>query len=129
MSQAPERPKAAVRIASLLMAVLFLLSAALQYNDPDPLIWIALYVSAALASLTSSRSPARAWPPALVGGISLVWAVAIGIRLEPGSPGRMFDEFGMESVAIEEAREATGLLIVAAWMVFLLLYARFRSRR
>ena len=41
-------------IANGIMAAMFLLSAVLQYNDPDPLRWIALYAAAALACATDS---------------------------------------------------------------------------
>ena len=34
-----------------MMAVLFLIAAALQYNDPDPLRWMAIYGLAVLACL------------------------------------------------------------------------------
>ncbi|KAB2910360.1 MAG: hypothetical protein F9K40_02775, partial [Kofleriaceae bacterium] len=39
--------------ANVLFAALFLLSAGLQYNDPDPGIWIAIYVAAAVATLAA----------------------------------------------------------------------------
>jgi len=36
---------------NLLMVVLFLLSASVQLNDPDPMLWISVYVLAAAFSM------------------------------------------------------------------------------
>jgi hypothetical protein len=36
----------------------------------------------------------------------------------------MFDAWEMKSPSVEEAREASGLLIVAVWMIVLLVRAR-----
>jgi hypothetical protein len=40
----------------------------------------------------------------------------------------MFDAWEMKSLAVEEAREASGLVIVAAWMAVLLIRAGRRAR-
>jgi hypothetical protein len=64
------------RAANLLMLLMFLFSVVVQYNDPDPFLWMTIY---ALAEL--------------------------------------FAEFEMKGdLAVEVAREAGGLLIVAVWM-------------
>ena len=51
----------------LLAAACFVLVAALQYNDPDPYVWIAIYGAAALVSWLQRRRPARSIPAVLVG--------------------------------------------------------------
>jgi hypothetical protein len=99
------------------MAVLFAFAAVVQYNDPDPLRWMAVY---GLAMLTCVRALAARLPrllPALVGLGALVWAGT----LAPGvvgrvSVGELFQSYGMLSMAVEEGREMGGLLIVAVWM-------------
>ena len=53
----------------------------------------------------------------LVGAVALGWAIGIMV----GGPGsvnylHMFDAWEMQSANAEQAREATGLLIVAGWM-------------
>lgn len=37
-----------MKLFNVVMIVIFLLSAALQYNDPDPLVWIGLYLYGAV---------------------------------------------------------------------------------
>ena len=47
----------------------------------------------------------------------------------PAQYSHMFDAWEMKSVSVEEAREATGLLIVAAWMAVLLVRQRRGGKR
>lgn len=109
------------RVASAVMAALFAFAAAVQVNDPDPIRWAALYGTACAVSLAAalSRIPA----PAVCGAVSLIafaWAAAI-LADGPGPSDylRMFDAWEMRSEPIEEAREASGLLIVGVWMAVL----------
>jgi Transmembrane family 220, helix len=109
------------RIADWTMTVLFVFAAAVQLNDPDPVPWVAVYGGAAAATAARAwrgRVP-RVLPLGLAGG-TLAWALAIAMR-GPAAAAyfRMFDEWEMQSLPIEQAREATGLLVVAAWMIVL----------
>jgi hypothetical protein len=102
------------------MAVLFGLAAALQYNDPDPLRWMAIYGLAGLACLLALTGRLSRLPPVLVGLAALGWA----LTLAPGVVGRvslgeLFESYAMKSSPVEEAREMGGLLLVAAWMAVL----------
>ena len=55
---------------------------------------------------------------AILAGIAIAWAAAIGVRVGGGdSYLHMFDAWEMKTPAIEEAREAIGLVIVAGWML------------
>ena len=94
------------------MAVLFLFAVAVQYNDPDPLRWMAIYGLAALACGLVARRPAS---PA--GARALVGLAALGgpRPSRPGVVGRvsvgdLFESFAMKSQPVEEAREMGGLL-------------------
>jgi hypothetical protein len=102
-----------------LMAALFAVAVAVQYNDPDPLRWMALYGAACLvAVLVAVRGTVARATPIVVGTIALIWsgywastsAAALRIYIH------MFDAWEMKNTPIEEAREASGLLIVALWM-------------
>lgn len=112
------------------MALLFAFSAAVQFNDPDPARWLAIYVVA--CAITAAVAYGREVPRLLLGAVvlvSVIWAVAIAI----GGPAtaayaRMFDAWEMASVSVEEAREASGLLIVGVWMTVLFVRARRRWR-
>ena len=109
-------------------ALLFLFAAVVQYNDPDPLRWVAIYGAACLAS--SMAAAGRPFRPAVVAGIAavaLIWSVAIIFQGQGAAAYRhMFDAWEMTAANVEEARETVGLLIVAAWMTAL---AVWRPRR
>ena len=109
-----------MKAANRLMAVLFAIAAAVQYNDPDPLRWIAIYGLAGLACLLALAGRLPRLAPVLVGLAALVWAAT----LAPGvvgqvSIGDLFESYAMKSAPVEEGREMGGLLIVAAWMTVL----------
>src|SRR5262245_29020078 len=109
-----------MKVANVIMALLFLFSLVVQYNDPDPIRWMAIYGAAALACLWSLRAPVPRWLSAIVGLAAMVW---IGIWmpkvLGQVSFGEMFREAGMATLKIEEGREVIGLILVAIWMVVL----------
>jgi hypothetical protein len=108
------------------MALLFAFAAALQPNDPDPFQWIAIYAAACVLSLVMYFKQ-RVMPAVLLAVmvIALAWAAAIALGGPSASEyGHMFDAWEMKSPSVEEAREASGLLIVAAWMIALLIRAR-----
>lgn len=109
-----------MRVSTVVMGLLFLLALVAQYNDPDPLGWMAIYGAAAVACLLLLGGRLPRWLPAFVGLVALIWAAT----LAPGvvgrvAPGDLFREVTMASPAIEEAREMIGLLIVASWMLVL----------
>lgn len=118
-----------MRLLDLTMVLLFVLAAALQYNDPDPIPWVAIYLAAALVSLTAARG--RRIPRRLAATVAIFaigWAALIAFRGPALSEyGHMFDAWEMKSPAVEEAREASGLVIVAAWMTVLFVRARRRT--
>lgn len=116
-----------LRILSGVMTLLFALAVAVQYNDPDPLGWMAIYGAALVVSALAAWRPGFApWAcPAAVGAIALVWAATIAPRALGKVPlGQMFSRWEMKNVAVEENREMFGLLIVAVWMVVLALASR-----
>jgi hypothetical protein len=98
------------------MGFLFLFSAAVQYNDPDPLRWLGVYLLAAALSFLSLRNLLPWWLYAATGVLAIVWAVGIGVGVDASGYRSMFGEFGMASLEVEEAREAVGLVIIGVWM-------------
>jgi hypothetical protein len=102
------------------MTVVFLCAVAVQYNDPDPGRWMAIYGLAALACGLSLADRLPRPAPILIGLAALIWAATIA----PGVVGRvsvndLFESFTMKSQSVEEAREMGGLLIVTGWMALL----------
>jgi hypothetical protein len=113
------------RILNGVFALMFLASAALQWNDPDPWGWTILYV-AATAACWVPRSIRGSWMlPAGVGLASLSWALWLAPETLPQlRMGDLVQTMKAETPAIELGREMLGLLIVAAWMVALLVVSR-----
>ena len=102
------------------MLLLFLLSMVVQYNDPDPLFWMMIYGSAAMASLLFALQR-LVWPLSLgVGAVALCWAIFLLPHVLEHSHALswadIFGTVGMKTLAIELARELGGLLLVVVWM-------------
>ena len=108
------------------MTALFTLAAVVQVNDPDPLRWIAIYgIAAAISAFAAITSRVPRFAATLLAAAAVAWAVSIAAN----GPGlaeylRMFDAWEMRSAPIEEAREVSGLLIVAGWMTTIALRSR-----
>jgi len=115
------------RYASYVMAALLAVCVALQYNDPDPIRWMAMYGAAMVVSaLLPSKKPLV--PVGyVVAAVALVWSA----YLLYGVWGRMevadlVEKMSEKGGAVEEGRESGGLAIAGFWLVFA---SAFRSRR
>jgi hypothetical protein len=112
---------------NVLLALMFAFSVAVQYNDPDPIRWMAIYGAALVVSVLEIRRRTPRWLPVLVAIVALVWAATIAPRVIGHVRFLdMFASFEMKNEGIEESREMYGLLIVAAWMAVVLLLAERR---
>ena len=103
-----------LRLLAGLMTVLFGLSAAAQWNDPDPLGWIAFYLLAGVTSLGATLG--RAWR--LLERVTAGVAAAVVLALAPALTGartEAFTSLRMESPDDELAREVAGAAIALAW--------------
>ena len=111
-----------LRVLNVVLALGFAAAAVVQWNDPDPLRWMALYGGAAVACL-AWRRVRRGWVvAAVVGAIALAWSVAISVGIERlATVDELFSPMEMKGGPIEESREALGLGIVAAWMGLLVI--------
>ncbi len=109
-----------LKIVTIPMALLFLLSVVVQYNDPDPLGWIAIYGAALATCIIALLGRLPRWLPAVVGVAAALWAaILLPTVLGQVSLSEMFRETGMATLEIEEARETLGLALVAIWMLVL----------
>lgn len=96
--------------------VIYLLCAAVQYNDPDALAWITLYLSAAAMCAARLRKRLPEWLPRLLLIISLLWMGALLPNIiGQVSPRDVAASISMQTSAVEEAREIGGLFLVAFW--------------
>jgi hypothetical protein len=116
--------------ANLLFLVMFALSVVVQFNDPDPVRWIAIYGAAGLACGVTLGGRLRWWLPAAVAAAAGAWSATIAPRVVGRVPWRrMFEAWEMRDLGVEESREMYGLLIVAVWMTVLAIRARRSAKR
>ena len=112
-------PTRVLRPLNIAMTIGFLLCAAVQYNDPDPVQWMTIYGAAAGACLLSLRGRLPRWVAVLVAVVALAWSVAVA----QGMVGRIAvsEILTLSNVTLlaEEGRETLGLLIVGLWMIVL----------
>ena len=118
------------RIAIAICAALFFVFAALQYNDPDPIQWMAIYGAAAVAcALAAWRGRIDFRMPLAVLAAALIWA-ALELPAVLGHKS-FIDNLrlgeGMRDPQTEISREVGGLLIIAFVMLPLSI-ASFRAR-
>lgn len=95
----------------LLFAVLFIVGAVVQYNDPDSFLWILIYLLAAVISILFSFNRLRFIVPLVIGTLCFIGFM----YLYPSN----FQGFGLDDGPIETVelgREAFGLLIIALVM-------------
>ena len=113
--------RTALEWVNLAVAAMFLASAVLQYNDPDPLPWMLVYGGGGVACLVARPGRVGQGLPVVVGTVSLVWALWLLPEVIPEFRfGDLFLAMKAETPAIELGREALGLLMIAAWMIVLL---------
>ncbi len=108
------------RVVGATVAVLFVLCTVVQFNDPDPAVWIALYGSCVVLAAAFAIGRNIKLLPHVVGAIAVCMAVAkapaAAAFVTRANPGQSF--FMKAGDATEEnARECGGLLLVAAWCI------------
>ena len=94
-----------MRRASAVFAAVFLLAAVVQWNDPDPWLWIAGYGFAAGLSAASALGRVWLWPNALAAVAFTLWFASLAASL-PTAPSEAFTSFEMQATSHEEPREA-----------------------
>ena len=116
------------RVISWVMLAVFVLSMAVQYNDPDPIRWMAIYGVCAVFSVLAIRG--------VVHWLSIPVAVAYivgALYWMPGAPIEhpmsLLTDVKMASLGVEEWREDGGLWICVAWLVALSVVWFLRCRK
>ncbi len=96
-------------IVNLAVAAFFALFAIVQYNDPDPLLWMIVYALAALACVLHHL---KRLPPEAAGGYGvLVLLLGLYLAFRVISQRQFFFD--------EEGREMMGSLLIFIWMTVL----------
>ena len=108
-----------MKVLNILFIVLFVLSAALQYNDPDPLIWMPIYLYGALLCYLAIRGKFKRWWYVL--GLTVYGAYALFLLFDKTGVLNWLNEHDAENIVqsmkatkpwIEETREFFGLLLL-----------------
>ncbi len=123
-----------MKIFNIFFCVLFILFAALQYNDPDPYIWIPIYCYAAVLCWLAFKN--RFYPKAYIAGISVYLLYAIFLFFTKNGVLDWANEHNAENLVqtmkaekpwIEDTREFGGLLILI--VVLLIDYLNSRKKK
>ena len=120
-----------MKVVNFLLAVVFLLFAFLQLNDPDPLVWILIYGAMAVVCVMAifSYYRMRFLLALLVAFVVYSFFYLDGVMewLRLDNKAALFDDVAkMEHWYIEEAREFLGLLICVVVLVIYIAVARKR---
>jgi hypothetical protein len=125
-----------MKIFNLVFCLLFIVSSGLQYNDPDPYLWIPIYLIGALISF-------KAFQGIYLPRLSLLFSIFLFIY----SVYLFFDKYGVltwifdhqaEDIAgsmkastpwIEETREFFGLIILIIVLIANYINLRFFNRK
>lgn len=113
-----------MKVFNIIFCILFIISAGLQYNDPDPILWIPIYLLGAFISYSAIRN--KYYPFLTLSAIILFVIYAIYLFFDKSGVLIWATEHQAENIAesmkaskpwIEETREFFGLLILIAVML------------
>jgi hypothetical protein len=112
-----------MRIVNFVLAVMFLLFAFVQINDPDPILWILIYgimaVTCVLAAFNFYFRKVLIALTVLYVAYSTIYIGGVMEWLGSEDKSALFDEIAkMQYPYIEETREFLGLIICVAVLVF-----------
>jgi len=125
-----------MKIFNIFFCLVFILFAALQYNDPDPYIWMPIYLYTAVLCWLASRN--RFYPGAYWVGIVIYLAYAVYKIFDKNGLLDWISKHDAENIAetmkaekpwIEESREFFGLLILIGVLIINLVYVKRKSRK
>jgi hypothetical protein len=104
---------------NFIFIILFVISAGLQYNDPDPYVWMPIYLYGAVLCALAARQ--KFYPNALLFGILVYLVYALFLFFDKAGVLNWATQHHAENIAqsmkatspwIEETREFFGLLIL-----------------
>ena len=123
-----------MKVLNLVLAVMFIVFAFVQINDPDPVLWILIYgvmaVACVLAAFGYYYTKARL--VILVAFIAYSFVFFSGVAEWMGSENKslLFDDIAkMQYPYIEESREFLGLFICICVLIMHLIHARSRGTK
>ena len=124
-----------MKVFNIVFVVLFILSAALQYNDPDPYVWILLYLYGAFLCFMAFRNKFNSTLYLI--GLAVYISYAIYLFFDKTGVLNWATEHNAENIAqsmkatrpwIEETREFFGLLILIGALLTNMIWKYQRKR-
>jgi hypothetical protein len=123
-----------MKIFNILFCILFLISAGLQYNDPDPYLWIPIYLYGAICCWLAARK--QFFPKAYLFGMLIFTGYALYLFFTDDGVLDWIQKHDAENIAgsmkattpwIEDTREFFGLLVLIFVLGINWLHARKRK--
>lgn len=119
---------------NIIFCILFIISAGLQYNDPDPYLWMPIYLFGAFLCFKAYQG--TYYPKGYLIGLGFYLVYGIYLFFDKYGVMSWITEHQAENIAqsmqatapwIEETREFFGLLILI--IVLLINYTSYRRKR
>jgi hypothetical protein len=116
--------ESSMKIFNIVFILVFILSAALQYNDPDPYVWMPLYLYGAFLCYQALRK--KYHPVLYIIGFAVYVGYAVYLFFDKNGVVSWIKEHDAENIVqsmkatkpwIEETREFAGLLILIAVLI------------
>ena len=120
-----------MKIFNIVSGILFIVFAGLQYNDPDPYIWIPIYLYAAILCLLAASK--RYYPRLMLAGVTVYVLYAVYLFFTKDGVMDWLTQHDAENIAgqmkastpwIEDTREFFGLCLVTFAMLMNYFYIR-----
>jgi hypothetical protein len=120
-----------MKIVNWIFVILFVLAAALQYNDPDPYIWIPLYLYGAFLCYQATQKKYNR--PLYFVGLAVYISYAIFLFVDTDGVLSWMQEHEAENIVqsmkatkpwIEETREFFGLFLLIIALVMNMIWMR-----
>ena len=120
-----------MKVFNIVFIVLFILFAAVQYNDPDPYLWMPIYLYAAFLCWQAIKKKYN--PTLYVIGLSLYGLYALYLLFDKTGVLDWASEHKAENIAetmkatkpwIEETREFFGLVIVMGVLIINMIWLK-----
>jgi len=125
-----------MKVFNLIFCLLFAFSAGLQYNDPDPYLWIPIYLYGTILCWLAFSN--KFYPRAYLAGIFLYLGYAAYLFFTNDGVMDWITKHNAEDIAatmkaekpwIEDTREFFGLIILIVVLLINYFYARKRAHR
>ena len=123
-----------MKIFNVCFCLLFIFSAALQYNDPDPYVWMPIYLYGAVLCWLALRK--KFYPAAYIVGIIVYLAYAVYLFFAKDGVLEWIQKHNSENIVqtmkatkpwIEETREFGGLVILIVVLLINMIWLRKRN--